>query len=81
MKPIRVAIVGCGRISDLHQLGYRGREDAKDRRRVRYQQGPRQKEGQGMGRGESLQRLTSRCWKTKKWMWWNCSPRTTCTAR
>ncbi len=29
MKPIRVAIVGCGRISDLHQLGYRGREDAR----------------------------------------------------
>jgi predicted dehydrogenase len=29
MKPLRVAIVGCGRISDLHQLGYRGREDAK----------------------------------------------------
>ena len=29
MDPIRVAIVGCGRISDLHQLGYRGREDAK----------------------------------------------------
>ena len=29
MKPIRVAIVGCGRISDLHQLGYQGREDAK----------------------------------------------------
>jgi predicted dehydrogenase len=29
MKPIRVAIVGCGRISDLHQLGYCGREDAK----------------------------------------------------
>ena len=29
MKTIRVAIVGCGRISDLHQLGYRGREDAK----------------------------------------------------
>ena len=28
MKPIRVAIVGCGRISDLHQLGYRGRDDA-----------------------------------------------------
>ena len=27
--PIRVAIVGCGRISDLHQLGYRGREDAR----------------------------------------------------
>jgi predicted dehydrogenase len=26
--PIRVAIVGCGRISDLHELGYRGREDA-----------------------------------------------------
>jgi predicted dehydrogenase len=24
-----VAIVGCGRISDLHQLGYRGREDAR----------------------------------------------------
>ena len=29
MNPLRVAIVGCGRISDLHQLGYRGREDAK----------------------------------------------------
>ena len=29
MKPIRVAIVGCGRISDLHQMGYQGREDAK----------------------------------------------------
>jgi predicted dehydrogenase len=27
--PIRVAIVGCGRISDLHELGYRGREDAR----------------------------------------------------
>lgn len=29
MNTIRVAIVGCGRISDLHQMGYRGREDAK----------------------------------------------------
>ncbi len=29
MNPLRVAIIGCGRISDLHQLGYRGREDAK----------------------------------------------------
>jgi predicted dehydrogenase len=29
INPIRVAIVGCGRISDLHQMGYRGREDAK----------------------------------------------------
>ncbi len=29
MKPIRVAIVGCGRISDLHQLGYRDRQDAR----------------------------------------------------
>jgi predicted dehydrogenase len=28
MNPIRVAIVGCGRISGLHSLGYRGREDA-----------------------------------------------------
>jgi predicted dehydrogenase len=28
MNPIRVAIVGCGRISDLHQMGYRGRQDA-----------------------------------------------------
>jgi predicted dehydrogenase len=28
MKPIRVAIVGCGRISDLHQLGYKDCEDA-----------------------------------------------------
>ncbi len=29
MDPLKVAIVGCGRISDLHQVGYRGREDAK----------------------------------------------------
>jgi predicted dehydrogenase len=29
MDPIRVAIVGCGRISDLHQLGYQNREDAR----------------------------------------------------
>ena len=29
MNPIRVAIVGCGRISDLHALGYRGRQDAR----------------------------------------------------
>jgi len=29
MNPIRVAIVGCGRISGLHQIGYRGCEDAK----------------------------------------------------
>jgi predicted dehydrogenase len=29
MKEIHVAIVGCGRISGLHQLGYRGREDAR----------------------------------------------------
>ena len=28
-KPIRVAIVGCGRISDLHQRAYLGRDDAK----------------------------------------------------
>ena len=26
---MRVAIVGCGRISDLHELGYRGQEDAR----------------------------------------------------
>ncbi len=29
METIRAAIVGCGRISDLHQLGYRGRDDAR----------------------------------------------------
>ena len=29
MNPIRVAFVGCGQISDLHQLGYRDREDAR----------------------------------------------------
>ena len=28
MNPVRVAIVGCGRISDLHELGYRGQKDA-----------------------------------------------------
>ena len=29
MNPIRVAIVGCGRISDLHQRGYLGCDDAR----------------------------------------------------
>ena len=29
MSIVRVAIVGCGRISDLHEMGYRGREDAR----------------------------------------------------
>jgi len=29
MPPLRVAIVGCGRIADLHELGYRGRDDAR----------------------------------------------------
>jgi predicted dehydrogenase len=29
VNPIQVAIVGCGRISDLHALGYHGREDAR----------------------------------------------------
>lgn len=29
MNPIRVAIVGCGRISDLHELGYRNLEGAR----------------------------------------------------
>ncbi len=29
MRQLKVAIVGCGRISDLHQSSYRGREDAK----------------------------------------------------
>jgi predicted dehydrogenase len=29
MNPVLVAIVGCGRISDLHQMGYRNRTDAK----------------------------------------------------
>lgn len=28
MKKINVAFVGCGRISDLHYMGYKGREDA-----------------------------------------------------
>jgi predicted dehydrogenase len=40
MPPIRAAIVGCGRISALHELGYRGRADARivavcDTKRVR----------------------------------------------
>lgn len=43
MNPIRVAIVGCGRISDLHEMGYRGRVDARiaavcDTKRKRAQQ-------------------------------------------
>lgn len=29
MPPVRVAVVGCGRISDLHELGYRQRKDAR----------------------------------------------------
>jgi predicted dehydrogenase len=29
MTPIRAAIVGCGRIAALHELGYRGRDDAR----------------------------------------------------
>jgi predicted dehydrogenase len=29
MEIVRAAIVGCGRISDLHQLGYRGRAEAR----------------------------------------------------
>ncbi len=29
METIRAALVGCGRISDLHQLGYCGRDDAR----------------------------------------------------
>jgi predicted dehydrogenase len=29
MLPVRAAIVGCGRISDLHQLGYTDRKDAR----------------------------------------------------
>ncbi len=29
MPPVGVAIVGCGRISDLHFLGYQGTEDAR----------------------------------------------------
>ena len=29
MDHVRVAIVGCGRISDLHAVGYRGRQDAR----------------------------------------------------
>ncbi len=29
MTPIRVALVGCGRIATLHQMGYRQREDAR----------------------------------------------------
>jgi predicted dehydrogenase len=29
MNPIRAAIVGCGRIATLHQLGYQGQDDAR----------------------------------------------------
>ncbi len=29
MRPIHVAIVGCGRIADMHAPGYAGREDAR----------------------------------------------------
>jgi predicted dehydrogenase len=43
MKPVGVAIVGCGRISDLHELGYRGLDTASliavcDTRKGRAQQ-------------------------------------------
>ena len=33
-KPIRVAIVGCGRISDLHALGYQRQEDVRRDARI-----------------------------------------------
>jgi len=47
MKKINVAIVGCGRISDLHVLGYQGNEDARvlavcDARRARARQKARE---------------------------------------
>jgi predicted dehydrogenase len=29
MRPIGVALVGCGRIAGLHEIGYRGRDDAR----------------------------------------------------
>jgi predicted dehydrogenase len=29
MKPIGIALVGCGRISDLHEMGYRGLDNAR----------------------------------------------------
>ena len=29
MNPLRVAIVGCGRIADLHEMGYRSHDNAR----------------------------------------------------
>jgi len=68
MNPVHVAIVGCGRISDLHQLGYRGRTDARivavcDTNKSR----ARKKAKNGVWTGYIL--ITSSCWKIKVSIW------------
>ena len=57
MKPIQVAIVGCGRISDLHQMGYRGREDARITAVCDTNKAACPQESQRMGRGQGLHGL------------------------
>ncbi len=58
MKPIRVAIVGCGRISDLHQMGYRGREDARITAVCDTNKARARKKAREWGADKSLHRLS-----------------------
>ena len=57
MNPVRVAIVGCGRIADLHEMGYRGRDDARIVAVCDTNRKLAEKRAQGVGRREGLHRL------------------------
>ena len=81
MNPIRVAIVGCGRISDLHQLGYHGRQDAKIVAVCDSQPGRPRKRRPKNGAWIRSIPTSARCWKIKRSTRSSCSPRITCTAR
>ena len=71
MKPIRVAIVGCGRISDLHQLGYRGREDAKIVAVCDTNKSQAKKKAREWGVEKVYTRTMRMSLRIRKWMRWN----------